>query len=67
MKPEKEFDCVEMKVKIQERLLHEVEEFGEEETHRRRAERLSKDPILGTFLPAKLANSEAPAGHAPAA
>ena len=50
MKPEKEFDCVEMKTEIQERLLREVAELGEEKARRRRAERLSHDPILGSFL-----------------
>jgi hypothetical protein len=50
MKPGKKFDCVEMKAEIQERLLREVAELGEEEAQRRRAERLSRDPILGSFL-----------------
>ena len=31
MKPGKELDCVEMKAEIQERLLREVAELGEEE------------------------------------
>jgi hypothetical protein len=56
MKPGKEFDCVEMKAEIQERLLREVAELGEEEAHRRRVERLSRDPILGSFLRTKTAN-----------
>jgi hypothetical protein len=30
MKPGKEFDCVEMKAQIQERLLREIAELGEE-------------------------------------
>src|ERR1035437_6426005 len=50
MKAGKEFDCVEMKAEIQERLLREVPELGEEEAQRRRAERLSRDPILRSFL-----------------
>ena len=58
MKPEKEFDCVEMKAKIQERLLREVAKLGEEEAQRRRAERLSRDPILGSFLRTKMAAGE---------
>jgi hypothetical protein len=53
MKPEKEFDCVEMKAEIQARLLREIAELGEEEAQRRRAERLSRDPILGSFLRTK--------------
>jgi hypothetical protein len=60
MKPEKEFDCVEMKAEIQERLLREVAELGEEEAQRRRAERLSRGPILGSFLRTKMANGIAP-------
>jgi hypothetical protein len=56
MKPGKEFDCVEMKAEIQERLLREVAELGEEEAQRRRAERLVRDPILSRFLRMKLAD-----------
>ncbi|MGA3239459.1 MAG: hypothetical protein ABSG03_24550 [Bryobacteraceae bacterium] len=67
MKREKEFDCVEMKAVIQERLLREVAELGEEEAHRRRAERLSLDPILGGFLRAKMASGKGSAEHSPAA
>jgi hypothetical protein len=47
MKPEKEFDCVQMKTEIQEQLLREVSELGEDEAQRRRAERLARDPFLG--------------------
>ena len=50
MKLEKECDCVQMKTEMQERLLREVAEFGEDEAQRRRAERLARDPILGAFL-----------------
>ncbi len=50
MKLDKEFDCVQMKTEIQERLLREAAELGEEEAQRRRAERLARDPILGAFL-----------------
>ena len=67
MKPEKEFDCVEMKTEIQERLLREVAELGEEEAQKRRAERLSHDPILGSFLRTKMANRKEPVEHSPAA
>ena len=55
MKAEKTFDCVEMKAEIQERLMREVAELGEEEARKRRAERLSRDPILGGFLRTKKA------------
>jgi hypothetical protein len=65
MKPEKEFDCVEMKAEIQERLLREVAELGEEEAQRRRAERLSRDPILGGFLRTKMANGKRFTEHTP--
>lgn len=58
MKPQKEFDCVEMKAEIQERLLREVAEFGEAEAQRRRSERLACDPILGGFLRRKMANGK---------
>ena len=53
MKSAKEFDCVEMKAEIQARLLREVAELGEEEARRRREERLSRDPILGSLLRGK--------------
>jgi hypothetical protein len=62
MKVEKKFDCVEMKAEIQERLLREVAELGEEEAHRRRAERLARDPILGSFLRTKMATGKDPTG-----
>jgi hypothetical protein len=62
MKTGKEFACVEMKAEIQERLLREVAELGEEEAQRRRAERLSRDPILGSFLRTRMANSKGSAG-----
>ena len=67
MKPEKEFDCVEMKAEIQERLLREVAELGEDEAQRRRAERLSRDPILGSFLRTKIAEGKESVEHTPAA
>jgi hypothetical protein len=50
MRGGKIFDCVEMKAQIQERLLRESTELGEQEARKRRAERLSRDPILGGFL-----------------
>ena len=58
MKPEKKFDCVEMKAEIQERLLREVAELGEEKAQRRRAERLARDPILGGFLRTMMATGQ---------
>jgi len=59
MKPGKEFDCVEMKAEIQARLLREAAELGEEEAQRRRAARLSRDPILGGFLQTKMDTGKA--------
>jgi hypothetical protein len=39
-----------MKADIQERLLREIAELGEEEAERRRHERLARDPALRGFL-----------------
>jgi hypothetical protein len=65
MKGEKQFDCVEMKAEIQERLLREIAELGEVEAQRRRAERLSRDPILSNFLRCKMATSRCPGEISP--
>jgi hypothetical protein len=65
MKLTKAFDCVDMKAQIQERLLREVAELGEEEAKKRRAERLSRDPILGKFLRAKMTNGKVGIGPTP--
>lgn len=67
MKPGKEFDCVAMKAEIQERLLREVAEVGEEEAQRRRAERLVRDPILSRFLRTKSGDVPGAAKQTPAA
>jgi len=67
VKQAKEFDCVEMKAEIQEQLLREVAELGEEEAQRRRADRLSRDPILGSFLRTILANGKVSAEQTPVA
>lgn len=50
MKPMKDFDCVQMKWDIQQKLLEEELMLGHEEARRRRDERLRSDPILGPFL-----------------
>ena len=55
MKQPKEFDCVQMKSDIQQQLLREIEELGEEEARRRQRERVMSNPILGPFLRAKTA------------
>jgi hypothetical protein len=57
LKPDKKFDCVQMKAEIQERLLREIAELGEEEAARRRRDRLVRDPILGAFLERQTASS----------
>jgi hypothetical protein len=67
VKVEKKFDCVEMKAEIQERLLREVAELGEEEAQRRRAERLLSDPILGSFLRRKIASGNGSGEDLPSA
>jgi hypothetical protein len=58
MKPAKIFDCVAMKAEIQERLLREVAEFGEDEARRRRAGRLLRDPVLSRFVKTTTAPKE---------
>jgi hypothetical protein len=56
-----------MKAEIQERLLREVAELGDEEAQRRRAERLSRNPILGSLLRAKMGKGKVSAEQTPAA
>ena len=55
-----------MKAEIQERLFRESTDLGEEEARKRRAERLSRDPILGGFL-RKKKTMQAVAEHTPVA
>ena len=50
MKPIKDFDCVQMKWDIQQKLLEEERQLGKEEAHRRRDERVRNHPVLGRFL-----------------
>ena len=50
MRKPKEFDCVEMKWRIQQLLLREEEELGREEARRRQWRRVAEDPILGPYL-----------------
>lgn len=50
MKPPKNFDCVQMKWKIQEQLAKEFAGVPEVEAQRRLNERVRADPILGPFL-----------------
>lgn len=50
MKPIKDFDCVQMKWDIQQKLLEEERLLGPEEARRRRDERVRNNPILGRFL-----------------
>ena len=67
MKQDKKFDCVRMKAEIQERLLREIAELGEEEAARRRRDRLAHDPILRSFLARKTASSDPHTERTPAA
>ena len=67
MKQDKKFDCVQMKAEIQEPLLREVAELGEEEAARRRRDRLARDPILSAFLKRKTASSGTHTERTPAA
>jgi hypothetical protein len=53
VKQAKDFDCVQMKWDIQQQLLREIEELGEEEARRLQRERVMRNPILGRFLQAK--------------
>jgi hypothetical protein len=55
-----------MKAEIQERLLREIAELGEEEAARRRCDRLVRDPILGAFLKRKTASSDSRTERTPA-
>jgi hypothetical protein len=50
MKPIKDFDCVQMKWDIQQKLLEEERLLGREEAHRRQDERVRTNPILGPLL-----------------
>jgi hypothetical protein len=56
-----------MKTEIQEHLLREIAELGEEEAARRRCDRLAHDPILGAFLERKTASSGPRTERTPAA
>jgi hypothetical protein len=67
LKQDKKFDCVQMKTEIQERLLREIAELGEEEAAQLRRERLVHDPVLGAFLERKTASSSPHAERTPAA
>jgi hypothetical protein len=52
MRKPKEFDCVEMKAKIQEQLRKEAAEMGEEEARKMQWQRALSDPIIGPVLKA---------------
>jgi hypothetical protein len=56
-----------MKAEIQERLLREIAELGEEVAARLRRERLVHDPILGAFLERKAVSSDPHEQRTPAA
>jgi len=63
MKPSKDFDCVQMKWDIQQKLLEEERALGKEEAHRRQDERVRNNPILGPFLERMKAQELKKAGH----
>ena len=65
MKPEKTFDCVQMKTKIQEQLLREIAELGEEEAGKRRKARRLSDPILSAWLRTKGVTEKGPMEREP--
>jgi hypothetical protein len=67
MKPRTIFDCVEMKTSIQEQLLREIAELGEEEAAKRRKARVLRDPILSPLLQPKGVMRRRPMEHEPAA
>jgi hypothetical protein len=46
----KSFDCVEMKNRIQAKLLREEVKYGPEEAAKRRRARILSDPILSKFF-----------------
>lgn len=50
MKSIKDFDCVQMKWDIQQKLQEEERLLGKEEARRIQDKRVRKDPILGPFL-----------------
>ena len=50
MKPMKDFDCVQMKWDIQQKLLEEERQLGKEEARLRQDERVRNHPVLGRFL-----------------
>jgi hypothetical protein len=56
-----------MKTEIQERLLHEIAELGEERAAQLRRERLVHDPILSAFLDRQAAGSGRCTERTPAA
>lgn len=50
MKREKNFDCVQMKWEIQQKIAKEFANLPEEEALRIQRKRIAKNPILGPFL-----------------
>jgi hypothetical protein len=50
MKDRKDFDCVQMKCEIQQRLLDEFQDMSREEARQSQQHRIAADPVLGSFL-----------------
>ncbi len=45
----KDFDCVEMKHKIQEKIMKETKDLSAEERRQRATDSILSDPVLGPF------------------
>jgi len=59
MKPMKDFDSVQMKWDIQQKLLEEARLLGKEEARRRQDERVRNHSVLGSISPAARRTGEA--------
>ena len=60
MKKPKQFDCVQMKWDIQQRLLRELDRLSPEEARLAQQQRIAADPLLGPLLQKVAAPSPAP-------
>jgi hypothetical protein len=60
MKNHKEFDCVQMKWNIQQRLLSELRGVDSQEVRQAAREKIAADPILGPFLRKVVASCATP-------
>jgi len=60
MKPDKDFDCVEMKHKIQAKIIRRTRGLSEEQKTQGMRDAIAKDPILGKLYAEKLASATPP-------